>query len=311
MVWLPPSLYNGTIFGQTPEQQAIQQANSVNAYYTAMQGTPLWQDQMTAYDEARTRAQMMEDRDYELAVQRIGQEADRIAISQGQQEANEWYQREMVKLSQQRFGLEEAGVTGTYNGSPTFAARQFETQQTGYLNGAPTLAREQFQQGSLMGVLDRAIQLGSQPGDWVKLARFNSGVSNNLSSLPGLNWTSGGQQGNVTSTGQTQPNSVGNALGQAGLQTPAGWAGAAAAGSAQPGVAAQGLNLNPDQQQIYQTAHEFASNPQGAAPGWYEGLDPTVREMLKGAAQAQGKDWSAAMARYGRSRWGGGSAMAA
>lgn len=72
------------------------------------------------------------------------------------------------------------------------------------------------------------------------------------------------------------------------------------------------LNLSSPERQVYDTANQFASNPQQAAPGWYESLDPMTKELMRGAAQAQGHDWTTTMSRYNRSRWGGGgSAQAA
>jgi hypothetical protein len=74
----------------------------------------------------------------------------------------------------------------------------------------------------------------------------------------------------------------------------------------------QPANMSADEQQIYDTANQFATNPQGSQPGWWESQDPSTKQLIQGAAEAQGHDWSTVMARYNRAQWGGGgSAMAA
>ena len=88
-----------------------------------------------------------------------------------------------------------------------------------------------------------------------------------------------------------------------------GWASQAA--QTANGIATTDPNLRPDQRQLYQTAREFAMNPQGAAPGWFEGLDQLTRDLLQGAAEDQGLDWASALARHRKSRWGSGSSLAA
>lgn len=245
-----------------------------------------YQQQMAAYQaddtERLQRSQLERDREYELRAEGIKQQAEQIAISRGQAEANKWYQKEMVKLAKDKM-VEES--------------RQFNVTASGYLdNGSPTLAREQFQDSGLRGWAQLAASLKG-PEDWVQYKRMTSGVADNIGSIPGLSWTQGGQVGNTTFAGTPQVLTTQKLLGDLGAGGD--WA---AQGAAQ----AQQAALTPQEQQIYQTADEFARNPQGAAPGWYENLDATTRSLLKGAAESQGHDWATALSRYGRSRWGGG-----
>lgn len=251
------------------------------------------QDPYTAVDEARRRTQLESDRDYALRAKQIKQQAESIAIQKGQAKANEWYQKQMVQLAKDKFQEEQ---------------RQFNVTSSGYLdNGAPTLAREQFQDNSLQGWTKMAVDLGSRPEDWVRYKRMTSGVAANVGSIPGLSWTVGGQQGAQTFQGQARPNSLANVHTAMGIASGGNWAQQAAGQAASGNVA-----MTPDEQSIYQTANEFASNPQGAAPGWWDELDTDTKDMIKGAAEAQGHSWSSVMSRYGRSRWGGGgSSMAA
>lgn len=263
-------------------------------------------DPYEAYDEYRRRQQQIEDRDYELRVDQIQRQKEQIAIQKGQAAANKWYQEQMVQLAKDKFEQDKF---------------QFEVQQTGYINGAPTLDREKFQDSSLQGWTDKALTLASTPKDWVKLARMYAGVSNNIASMPGLNWAAGGQVGNTRFSGTPETNSLGNVLGNMGVNV--GQGGASGTGQAASGdwasqaaqqadsIANATPNFDSGQQQIYQTAREFAMNPQGAAPGWLESLDPTTRSLLEGAAQAQGLDWATSMSKWKRSRWGGGGSATA
>jgi hypothetical protein len=231
----------------------------------------------------------------------------------------------------------EAGLTGTYGGAPTWE-RQYQTGEltgdlngtptlqktfgeagiTGYYNGAPTLARQQAADQSLLGWTSKAVELGERPADWVSARRFNLGAGAALGA--GLNWQQSpnqlvGQQGTVTASGATPTGSLQDTWGAMGMGAQGGmagsWAGQAAANYQQAAAQAQ-ANMSPDEQALYKTANDFAENPQAAGAGWWEQQDPLTQQMIQGAALAQGKDWSSVMARYNRSRWGGGgSAMAA
>ena len=251
-----------------------------------------------ARDEARTRSQFEDDREYELRAKKLKQEREKIAITKGQAKADEWYNRQSVKLAKQK--LQED-------------ARQF--------NERLAFDRQQFQDTSLQGWTDKALQLSRSPRDWVTLERMQKGVASEAGNIPGLAWAAGGQLGNTTFAGQPESNSLANLLGNMGVNVGQGggtaqpaasgsWASSAAEQANR--IATMPLNLRPDQQQLYTTAREFAMNPQGAAPGWYEGLDPMTRDLLQGAAEDQGLDWASVQSRLKRSRWGGsGSSMAA
>lgn len=255
-------------------------------------GAPAPRDGYTAVDEARTRTQHESDREYQLRVKEANRRREEIAIRQGEAAANKWYQKQMVQIAKDKMQEE---------------ARQFNVTASGYLDdGRNTLARDQFQDNSLQNWTKYAIDLGSKPEDWVKYKRMTSGVADNISSIPGLSWTAGGQQGNQTMQGQAQSNSLGNVMTAMGIGNGGTWAQQAAGQAATGGVA-----MTPSEQQIYQTANEFASNPQGAAPGWWEEQDSDTKDLLKGAAEAQGHSWATVMSRYGRSRWGGGGSAAA
>lgn len=264
------------------------------------------------------------DRQYGLAVKRLQQEAAQIAIQKGQAEANAWYNRQMVKLSQQRLAED---------------ARQFNVTSSGYLdNGNPTLEREKFQDNSLYNWTKEAIDLASQPEDWVKYRRYTSGVAANAGAIPGLAWTQGGQQGNQTFQGQQKSNSLSNVLTAMGIATgdstgtqqtaaPATTAGTTDANWAQQAVnqsagdatgansavttsnqiastANDEANMTGDERQLYETANAFSQNPSQSAPGWWHSLDPTTQKLIAGAAKAQGHDWASVMSRLGRSTWG-------
>lgn len=285
MAWFVGNPYGSAPLWQTsPEDQLARDTR----YYEGLKNTPQYQDQLTAYNEGRTRYQAVEDREYQARMQQISQQADQIAISKGQAEANAWAQREQTKLAREQLGLNR---------------QQFETQATGYYNGAPTMAREQFQDDSLFKWTGKAIDLGSTPADWVKLLRLQSGVSNNLSSIPGLNWASGGQQGNQSMQGTPQTSSLSQVMGGLGVGG-GNWA-ASAAQSVAGADATPGMT--PDQQSIYQAGREFAANPAGAAPGWLEGLDPLTKDLLRGSWEAQGFYTPSVESKYKTSRYMGGS----
>lgn len=250
-------------------------------------------DPYEAYDEYRRRRQLESDREYELRAQELQRRKEEIAITRGRAEAERWYQRESMKLAKEKFEQDKF---------------QFEVTATGYYNGRPTLDRERFQDSSLQGWTDKALTLASTPKDWVKLARMYAGVSNNIGSMPGLNWASGGQVGNTAFAGNPETNSLANVLGNMGVNAGGGSGGNWASSAAQQAdnIANSNPAFNPGQQQIYQTAREFGMNPAGAAPGWFESLDPTTKSLLEGAAQAQGLDWATSMSKYRRSRFGSG-----
>ncbi len=246
-----------------------------------------------AKDQATRRVQMESDREYELRAKGVKQQAEQMAISKGQAAATKWYNEQMVQLAKDKLQEESRQFDLTFGENQ----RQFNTTASGYLdNGSPTMAREQFYDSSLQGWTDKAIQLGSTPRDWVKLLRYNSGVQGNIAQIPGLNWTQGGQRGNQTFSGQPESNSLSNVMTGMGIGS-GNWA-AQAAGQASTAA------MTPDQQQLYDTAREFGMNSHQSAPGWWESQDPATQEAIRGAAEAQGLDWSSTMARYNRSRWG-------
>lgn len=249
--------------------------------------------------ERLRRAQMERDREYELRAQNIENQAKQIAISQGQAKANEWYQKQMVQLSKEKFQEEQRQFDLTFGEGQ----RQFNVSQSGYMdNGNPTLAREQFQDSGLRSWAQLAASLKG-PETWVQYKALTGGVADNIGSIPGLSWTQGGQVGNTTFQGTPQVLTTQKLLGDLGVG--GSWA---AQGASQ---AQQQAAMSPQEQQLYRTADEFARNPQQAASGWYESLDPTTQSLLKGAAESQGHDWATALSRYGMSRWGGGAGVGA
>lgn len=287
MAWFVGNPYGSAPLWQTsPEDQLARDTR----YYEGLKNTPQYQDQLTAYNEGRTRYQAVEDREYQARMQQISQQADQIAISKGQAEANAWAQREQTKLAREQLGLNR---------------QQFETQATGYYNGAPTMAREAQQDNSLRSWAQFGASLKG-PEDWVAYKRMTSGVANNISSIPGLNWANGGQVGNQTFQGQPQALTAQKLLGDMGVGN---WAASAAQNVAQADATP---GMTPDERDIYSAADSFSRNPQGASSGWLEGLDPMTQSMLKGAAESAGHDWSSVMGRYKASRYmGAGSSTAA
>lgn len=543
----------------------------------APNGIPMTQQQyddwMQAVIDGEERYREESDRNFGLELDRLNIERDKIAISRSQQEANEWYNREVAALARTKFEEDKRQFDistaeavrqfdlkfqetarqfdlTTEEGRRQFNAQfgetqrqfdatfgqrvkelemeygfkreelvervrqfdisteegrrqfnenlaqrkaEFQTSASGYLpNGAPTLEREQFGNDALFKWTQEAIRLASQPQDWVKYKQFTSGVADAAGTIPGLDWQQGGQVGNTTFAGEAQPNSLGNVLGNMGVQpsggqqasppvtapgtvtqpppqggfstqpinqqpaargrpanattdpvpaqsgqpvsaveggvspaiqhgqgvvpgapaqqndggstpppgytfhggqlVPIAQAGApptgAATGSvppqgmqfhggqaipqgvsfangqpeilgyhqgqpiykmlpgytqpgvspeqvaAQPGVQAgaapaQPMNwayqaagmvptgqalrdsLTPGERQIFDTADSFSRNPQSAGFGWFESQDPLTKNLLRGAAQAQGHDWETTMSRFNRSRWGGGGSSRA
>lgn len=414
-----------------------------------------------------------------------GDQLDQFAQSMG-------LDKDKLRESARQYDLTRADQREQFLANLAEQHDQFQTTATGYTStGQATLEREKFGNQALLDWTSKAIDLASRPAAWIKYKQMVSGVSENIGSIPGLSWTQGGQQGNTAFEGTPQANSLGNVLGQMGVQQPAtapgqpgtpapgvpaptgqqpgllspgeqsrfdqitarqdqqraagealdpndsaelaryqargaqgtgafGLAGTLSpqeqaryeqitarqaqqitagealdpndsvelqryqarlgqSGGGQPGyslrsgaadasgtvtpsrpmyldsaatsggqnpsamvgaapsVAPQAgaapnsqpvtnwaltaanmipqagqLNLSAPEQQIYQTAGDFAKNPQGAASGWFEQQDPMTKELMRGAAEAQGHDWTTVMSRYNRSRWGGGGgAMAA
>jgi hypothetical protein len=283
-------------------------------------------DPYEAYDEYRQRRQLESDRQYELQVQAAKRQREQMAISRGQAEATRWYNEQMIKLSKAKFEEDKRQFDMTFGENQrqfntTFGEnqRQFNTNASGYLDGKPTLQREQFFDNSLQGWTNKAIDLGSRPADWVRYKQYTTGVNNNIGSIPGLSWASAGNQvGNTTAQGEHPTGSLGNVFGAMGVNAGQGGGSGGASGdwasqAAQQAnaIATAPLNLTPGEQQIYQTANEFSRQPNQAAPGWLESLDPLTVSLLEGAAQSQGHDWSTVMSRYRRSRWGGGGSASA
>lgn len=279
-----------------------------------------------AAEAARYREES--DRTFGLEVDRLKAEREKIAVTRGQAAATEWYNKESVKLAKQKlqedarqFDLTLGEKTREYDLTFGEGQRQYNATTSGYLDNKPTLAREKFQDDSLRGWTQDAIKLSMQPRDWVALRRMQSGVSNNIDAMPGLNWTTGGQVGTTAFAGQPEANSLQNVMGGLGVNVgqgaPAGqpaaaggsWASQAAQQANQ--IASAPLNLNPQEQQLYQTAREFGMNPAQGAAGWYESLDPLTRDLLAGAGQAQGLDWASVESRRRRSQWGGGAGASA
>lgn len=258
----------GFMSGLQPHRTAEPYPTTYPGYYTSI-------------DEARRRYQMESDREYDLKAKGIKQQAEQIAISRGQAEATAWYNRQMVQLSKEKFAEEQ---------------RQFNVTATGYIDGKPTMAREQFQDTSLFNWTGKAIDLASTPKDWVKLARMNAGMQ----ARGGLDWQGGGQQGVAAFSGQPETNSLGNVMGNLGVG--GNWAAQAA-----DGIANSNPQMSPEQQQLYATGRDFGMNSHQAAPGWWESQDPLNKQLIQGAAEAQGLDWATTMAKWNRSRWGGGA----
>ena len=289
-VWVPYTINGGAPMPLSPAEQAQRDSD----YWQTAQQTPMGIANQTAYDEARTRFQAIQDREYQLQLDQLKRQRDADAATVGYQRANLEYQNRVLALSKKRQEQE---------------AQQFNVTASGYMpDGSPTMAREQFQTNTLTGLINTAAQLNG-PANYGNYLAQTRGVASNIGSIPGLAWTQGGQVGNQTFTGSPQVKSLNSILGDMGIGT--GAAGAAAGGGM--GAVANGTipGLGNFDQQIFRTADEFARNPQGAAAGWYESQDPMTKELLQSAATKQGHDWSSVMGRYNMSRWGGGGSAAA
>lgn len=272
-----PDLGNGN-YGRGTPRDIDRQVNENRKRYEAI-------------DEARTRRQLESDREYELRANRLKQDAERLAIEKGQAAATKWYNKQMVQLAKDKLKEER---------------RQFDLSHQ--------LEVQKFQDTSLQGWTDKALALSRTPKDYFTLMRMQQGVGDNIGNIPGLSWAAGGQLGNTTFNGQPQANSLANLHGNMGIRAGQGGSGSwASAGAEQANnmINERQLNLTPQQQDLYKTAREFAMNPQGAAPGWFENLDPIMRDMLQGAAEDQGLDWGSVVSRHRRSRWGGGGSSLA
>lgn len=100
--------------------------------------------------------------DLQLQYAQLAQQQGQFATEQtgmynGQQTLAAQQQAFAQGLAQQQFGLQQAGVTGQYQGTPTEATQEFYTGQTGYTPwGAPTLAQQQFQAQQTQQLYERA-----------------------------------------------------------------------------------------------------------------------------------------------------------
>ncbi len=442
--------------------------------------------------------------DLDFRKQQLGEGGRQFDLTRGDQldQFAKTYGLDVQKVREQarQFDLTRADQREQFLANLAENHAQFQQTSTGYTaSGAPTLEREKFGNQALLDWTSKAIDLASNPADWIKYKQMTSGVAGNVADIPGLDWTQGGQQGNTAFEGEPQANSLQRVLGQMGIQQPipggpapgqsgapppdgiaaaealtpaeqsryneivsrraalreagepdvsaedqrelagyearlprtltpgeqsrltqltdraaqlkaagepglsatdayelqryqqrvgvagpgggtaphgpidqtgapigagaggldlsqlraqqgdqqgswttgadgrmvfvpgTGGAGTNAAAAAPPAAGANAqpvtnwayqaanmvpqvsqLNLSAPERQIYDTANAFSKNPQQAASGFYEQLDPMTRELMRGAAQAQGHDWTTVMSRYNRSRWGGsGGAMAA
>lgn len=305
----------------------------------APNGIPMTQQQyddwMQAAIEGAERLREESDRNFEIQLGQLNNQRQQIAISRSQQEANEWYNRQLVELSRakleedrrqydrttgeaiRQFEIKQAELTrqfdlSTEEGRRQFNAAQaqqnaqfeatfgqrvkefeqeygfkreelaeltrrfdvtteegkrqfdanlsqrraeFNTTSTGYTStGQATLEREQFQNDALFKWTQQAIQLASQPQDWVKYKQFTSGVTDNAGAIPGLDWTQGGQQGNTAFAGEATPNSLGNVLGDMGVQQPGGAPTVTAPGAVTPppqgGFSTQPINQPPSDPRV-------------------------------------------------------------
>lgn len=238
-----------------------------------------------------TREQSAQD--YQLKLDQLKNQRDQIAISSGTAAANEWYQKQQVKLAREAQALKVADTTGYYQGDPTFARQQWQANATGYLDGNPTFAREQYQTDTGLKVLDRAIELGNRPGDWFKYLQYAGGAQPTASTLPFIQNLAAGRPAAAV-TAWSGPNGTQDNLASTAQTLMSGTTGS-----------------QYGSQQALEALRNYGRNPQTIPGGWYESLSPTQRDFVHGAWQADQQDLGTVLDRLSKSRVSQGNALGA
>ena len=152
-----------------------------------LQGTPAIQAFTTAQGEADIRAgalvpQMMGEARGQLQ-QQIANQLQGLQALVNQQKTEDQYSMQKAQLlqdvanTQRNFGLSESGVTGTYQGKPTYAATQAATTAAQRQADAVQLAAQKQTEFDWMKQQDTtANQLNQQQFDWTK--QYQQGVLN-------------------------------------------------------------------------------------------------------------------------------------
>ena len=249
------------------QRQKAEQA----AYYAS----PQYAAQVQLMKQSAQRGQMIQDRDYGLQLQRLKQERDQMAISQGTAKANQWYQQQQIKLAKQAHDL----AVG---------------EALGYVNGSPTLNRERFQSDAAQGWAN----LGTQqrgPENAFQYAMLRGQAGTDPLAAAGFRALAGGPQANAGTALTGQPTAASlqglsaHLLGTGAQQQQS-------AGAAQNGLTSQ-------EQQMLATTNAFGVDPGKAAGQAWETLGDYGQKVAGSYLQGGGFDPNEVLSRYRQTRF--------
>ena len=244
--------------------------------------TPYGQAIIATREQGEARAQKLQDNNYTLEVDKLKAERDRIAISENQQVADEWYKKKSHKLAQD---AHNEGI------------RQFNVSESGYLdNGNPTLARERYQSDAAQGWA----QLGTQqrgPENAFFYSQLRGAANADPLASAGFRAVSGA----APTGGQQAQGAYGGALNgptqAASLQgLSSHLLGTGDAG--QQGTAGQGGSGDQQFQNMVGIANQFGTDPAKAQPGAWDNLGTYGQKVLGSFLQGTGYDVDEVLGRY-------------
>lgn len=145
---------------------------------------------LQAIDEARERYREESDREYQLRVQGLQNQREQIAISRSQQEANEWYNRQMVEVTRakleedkRQFDLGEAEKKRQFDITENERARQFDLSTEEGRRQFDLTSAERARQFNVSTALQES-QYGRTLAEQQR--QFNTGQSGYLNGAPTL-----------------------------------------------------------------------------------------------------------------------------
>ena len=250
--------------------------------------TPYGQAILNTREQSETRAQDFQNKNYTLQVDRLKAERDRIAISENQQVADEWYKKKSHKLAQD---AHNEGI------------RQFNVSESGYLdNGNPTLNRERYQSDAAQGWA----RLGTEqrgPENAFQYAMLQGAAGSDPLASAGFGAVAGASPG--TGGAQQGQGAYGNAL--SGQTTPASLQGLSShllgTGQQQQGQGGGAGVTGSNFGQMYGIAQQWGADPGKAAGQAYEQLGDYKQKVLGSFTEGAGYDPNEVLGRYRQTRF--------
>lgn len=247
-----------------------------------LENSPYGQRQTAIEQSNREYVRQQAEREYQLRVDQLKQQAEQIKVTQGNAKAQQWYQRESLKLQQQaqqdaRLRAERSDALDLYKFN---TSRDDDLYKFGQNQGMQLLQLGSSLRGpstafQYLDVLEGAQRMQPASGFLGSLARGEYAPP-----------TRGGVTGRATVQGMAQqmsdPKLTIQPVGQ----------GPSTLGDLQARRAAD-----------LENATTIAKDPSALGQQALERMDPYQREYLKGAIEYTGGDWNSFLNQYRGSRW--------